>query len=210
MFKIFKKEKTTTHRIYTILGFKLKYKRKNNMDTNAYTIGEFSYVGKNFSCPSHKSSIGKYCSIGSNVFVGLPQHPLHCLSSSPIVTQKNFMDFPDTDFPTIDNYGYKEVEIGNDVWVGQDVNIMGGIKIGHGAVIGANTLVTKDVPPYAIVGGVPAKIIRYRFDEATIKILLETKWWELDVKEIAKLPFTDINECLKKLKSIRQRTKNTK
>lgn len=74
------------------------------------------------------------------------------------------------------------VTIGNDCWIGQHVFLVGGVTIGDGAVVLAGAVVTKDVPPYAIVGGVPAKIIRYRYDEATIKWLLEIKWWNNDIK----------------------------
>jgi len=75
---------------------------------------------------------------------------------------------------------YQKVIIENDVWIGANSVIMPGVKVGNGAIIGANAVVTKDVPDYAIVGGVPAKIIKYRFDEKTISSLLELKWWDLD------------------------------
>lgn len=68
--------------------------------------------------------------------------------------------------------------IGNDVWIGNDVRIIGGLRIGTGAIVGLGAVVTKDVPPYAIVGGVPAKVIRYRFEEKQIKELLDSHWWE--------------------------------
>ena len=77
-----------------------------------------------------------------------------------------------------------QIEIGNDVWIGDSAIIMDGVKIGDGSIIAAGAVVTKDVPPYAIVGGVPAKIIRYRFDEDDINFLLELSWWEKDKKWI--------------------------
>ena len=76
------------------------------------------------------------------------------------------------------------VEIGNDVWIGANVKIIGGRKIGTGAIIGANAVVTKDVPDYAIVAGVPAKIIRFRFPPQVIDALLESKWWEFNIMQI--------------------------
>ena len=76
--------------------------------------------------------------------------------------------------------------IGNDVWVGFGATILSGVTIGDGAVIGARALVAKDVPPYAIVGGVPAKVIKYRFDDATIGRLLKLKWWNCKEKKIRK------------------------
>ena len=77
--------------------------------------------------------------------------------------------------------------IGHDVWLGSGATILSGITIGHGAVVAAHALVTKDVPPYAIVGGNPAKIIRYRFDDGTIAALLEARWWDLPRERIATL-----------------------
>lgn len=88
----------------------------------------------------------------------------------------------------------KKVIIGNDVWIGSHALILGGVKIGDGAVIGAGAVVTKDVPPYAVVGGVPARIIKYRFSQEIIDKLLEIKWWNLPeniLKENIKLFQTD-------------------
>ncbi len=76
------------------------------------------------------------------------------------------------------------VIIGSDVWIGTGCQIMSGVSIGHGAVIGANSTITKDIPPYAIVGGVPGRIISYRFDETEIKRLLELEWWNWDIEQI--------------------------
>lgn len=79
----------------------------------------------------------------------------------------------------------RQVIIGNDVWIGRSVTIMGGVKIGNGAVIGANAVVAKDIPPYAIAVGNPARVVKYRFDEETIKKLLAVKWWNWDLGKIA-------------------------
>jgi hypothetical protein len=73
-------------------------------------------------------------------------------------------------------------KVGNDCWIGHEACFVGGVEVGDGAVVLARAMVTKDVPPYAIVGGVPAKVIGYRYDEATIEMLLRVKWWDKDVK----------------------------
>jgi len=80
----------------------------------------------------------------------------------------------------------KQTVIGNDVWIGANVTILSGVTVGDGAVIGANTLVTKDVEPYSIVNGTPAQHVRYRFEEATIKKLLDSKWWNWEDEKIKK------------------------
>ncbi|MNI40841.1 Chloramphenicol acetyltransferase [compost metagenome] len=78
----------------------------------------------------------------------------------------------------------QKIVIGNDVWIGANAVILPGVTLGDGAVIGAGAVVTKDVPPYAIVGGVPAKVIRYRFTPEEIEVLLRIKWWEWEIEEI--------------------------
>lgn len=139
------------------------------------SINDFSYIGPNSSIMN--TEIGKYCSISKNVNIGLPTHPINFISTSPIFfsnsnatgyhwrEDKVFEDMP------------KKVVIGNDVWIGLNVSILGGVKIGDGAIIGSHALVTKDVEPYTIVGGVPAKLIRKRFPDLTAQMLLKLGWW---------------------------------
>ena len=95
------------------------------------------------------------------------------------------------------------IHIGNDVWIGDEVFVKNGVTIGDGAVLGARSVVTKDVPPYAIVAGVPAKIIRYRFDEPTRQELLRLKWWELDDDIIRQIPYDNISAALQFLREVR-------
>ena len=91
----------------------------------------------------------------------------------------------------------KPIHIGHDVWIGYGAIIMDGVTIGTGAVVAAAAVVTKDVPPYAIVAGVPARIIRYRFDDDTIRRLLESRWWDFPEEFIAtRLKFDDVKQCL--------------
>ena len=143
------------------------------------SVGDFSYVGPNTWLVA--TEVGKFCSIAPNCKIGLASHTLNYLSTSPIFTEpKNSTGYSWTQKAFFNPTA--PVVVGNDVWIGERVLIMGGIKIGNGAVIGAGAVVTKDVPAYAIVGGVPAKIIRYRFSEEQIEKLESAKWWDLPEK----------------------------
>lgn len=128
--------------------------------------------------------IGSFCSISDHVFIGGPEHPMEWISTSPVF-QKVKHSGPTKRFAEHELPIMKRTTIGSDVWIGHGATIKQGVTIGHGAVIGSNAVVTKDVPPYAIVGGVPAKIIKYRFDDETINALLKSEWWNMSDKEIA-------------------------
>jgi hypothetical protein len=95
------------------------------------------------------------------------------------------------------------MNVGNDVWMGHHVNVMGGVTVGDGAIIAAGSIVTRDVPPYAIVAGVPGQIKRYRFADKIIERLLRAKWWDLDLADLSGLPFRDIERCLDRIEAIR-------
>lgn len=127
--------------------------------------------------------IGKYCSIGGDVKIFLGGEHRH-----DWVTTYPFSFFWPEMTGGIQGHPKTkgDVTIGNDVWIGSFVCILSGVKIGDGAVIGAQAVVAKDVPPYAIVVGNPARVIKYRFDEATIQKLLKIKWWNWCKEEIAK------------------------
>ncbi len=141
------------------------------------SIRDYSYIGRH-SRLIH-AQVGKFCSIAGDCAIGMGTHSLNNISTSPIFTAKrNAIGTSWTKENTFEEY--KNVVIENDVWIGQRVMIMGGVHVGNGAVVGAGALVTKDVPPYAIVGGVPAKIIRYRFSAEEIQQLEQSKWWTLD------------------------------
>lgn len=135
-------------------------------------LGDHSYFAMN--AHAANVTIGKFCSIGPNFCCGLGIHPTNGISTSPYFYRGKVAE-------------YKHTTIGNDVFIGANVTILDGVTIGNGAVIGAGAVVTKDVPPYAIVGGVPADIKKYRFDDETIKKILEKEWWNGSDEEIKKL-----------------------
>lgn len=109
--------------------------------------------------------------------------------------------------PTHDGFWYIEpVIIGNDVWIGDGAWIKNGVKIGDGAIIGARAVVTRDVPPYAVVAKSPARVIDYRFDADTIQTLLASKWWDLPDDIIRQIPFDDIEKTILFLASLKKTT----
>ncbi len=144
-------------------------------------MGYGSYICDNCKI---EGTIGRFCSIAADVKVVRGTHPITFpyATTSPIffsVRKQTGVTFTAEERF---NELLASISIGNDCWIGQRVLIVGGVKIGDGAVVLAGAVVTKDVPPYSIVGGVPAKILRYRYDEETIKFLLDTKWWNLPIE----------------------------
>lgn len=138
------------------------------------TMDRYSYCSHD--CQIAYCDIGAFCSISDHVYIGGAEHPMDWVSMSPVFQNVKHSG-PTKRFSKFDLPPVKRTVIGSDVWIGHGVTIKQGVRIGHGAVIGSNALVTKDVPPYAVVGGVPAKIIKYRFDEETIDKLLKSEWW---------------------------------
>lgn len=177
----------------------------NYIRKKGYIVGEHTYVGRNAGLASpDKMKIGDYCAIANDTMFNPSCHPTNWLSVHPFqywgkcdprlygnITNKNSIPFDEVP---------KSIEIGNDVWIGERAVVMGGVKIGDGAVVALGAVVTKDVPPYAIVGGVPAKVIKYRFPQEIIDELLEIKWWNLPFEFIKTLPFNNIEECIKIIK----------
>jgi acetyltransferase-like isoleucine patch superfamily enzyme len=144
-------------------------------------IGRGSYIGQ--SSILNNITVGRFCSIAPNVEVVYGSHPVSNISSHPAFYSKKkqsgftFCNISKLEDNSVSHLGGKSVVIGNDVWLGRGVKILEGITIGDGSVVGAYAVVTKDIPPYSIVGGIPAKLIRYRFDEEEVCFLNKVKWW---------------------------------
>ena len=139
-------------------------------------IGDHSYVNSNTHISNSK--IGKFCSIASNVTFGLGIHPTHLISTHPAFysANKEYKTFSEKNYYS----EYGQIVIGNDVWVANNVTVMYGVEIGDGAIIAAGAIVTKDVKPYEVVGGIPAKHIKFRFNEKEISKLSAFEWWNKD------------------------------
>jgi virginiamycin A acetyltransferase len=167
------------------------------------TIGAFSYFGVRGIF--HRATIGRYCSVSDNLQVGMTRHPTTMLTTSPIGYVPDYLNFESffrdgggwaRALPLAD-YDHKPfTTIGNDVWIGCNVYLKDGVTIGDGAVIGAHAVVTRDVPPYTIVGGSPARVIRDRFDGRTVERLLALRWWNYNLLEIGGLDMTDVDRAI--------------
>lgn len=139
-------------------------------------IGDYSYIGRNAVVSG--TTLGKFCSIGPGVSMGLGRHPSRdFISTHPIFYSRTF--------PTCKRFAqeqgfeeYGSIAIGHDVWVGANAIIGDGVQIGTGAIIGAGAVVIRDVAPYSVVAGVPAKEVRKRFEPEQIRTLLEWSWWD--------------------------------
>ena len=139
--------------------------------------------------------VGRYCSLGSDTCYIGHNHLMNGVSTSPVLGNNYFLNKFGININ--ENERYQCLDIGNDVWIGSNVVILSNChQIGNGAIIGAGCIVTKDVPPFAIVAGNPGKIIRYRFDSKTCERLEESKWWDLEPKEL--MPFYQYFDSPKK------------
>lgn len=140
------------------------------------TMGRHSFCG--YDCDIFQTDIGHFFSITNQVVIGGGQHPVDWVGMSPVFY--NGRDSVREKFSTFARPPHKRVQIGSDVWIGCRAIVLQGVRIEHGVVIGAGAVVTKDVEPYSIVAGVPARHIRYRFDEITHTALLSSCWWDRD------------------------------
>lgn len=181
--------------------------------SHSFSMGAFSYAvsGFYFAC-----DIGRYCSFGENIQIGRHAHPMHYFSTSPYWYQKyeNILEqdfgagvkpFAPSDFrkltPPVE---LQRTRIGHDVWIGHGALIMPGVSIGTGAVIGAMSVVTKDIPPYAVAVGSPARVVKMRFPENQVESLLELRWWEYAPGQLKGITADDIPKFLEHISSLRR------
>ena len=147
-------------------------------------LGDYSYIAKNSNISN--CVIGKFCSIGPNFCCGLGIHPTKGISTAPMfysIAKQNGLSMCEKE--KLEES--KQVVIGNDVFIGINVTVLDGVRIGDGAVLGAGAVVVNDIPPYAIAVGVPARVVKYRFDEQIIKSLLDKQWWNGTEEELKKV-----------------------
>ena len=169
-----------------------------NSFSGACAVGAFTYIDR--SGIFRHTTIGRFCSIAQWVVAGPGQHNTSFLSTHPFIydpddgtaqlgcyeAYKNILGHTQPSSQSIPRYiSNPHITIENDAWIGTRAILMEGVTIGHGAVVAAGAVVTKDVAPYMIVGGVPAKPIRPRFDEATVARLLELRWWNYDMSKVS-------------------------
>lgn len=143
------------------------------------SLGRFSYVDADSRI--HQAAIGSFCSIANRVSIGPPNHPVGCRPSSHPAFYLHRPDWGYT-FSTRDTHEeYKQTTIGHDVWIGVGVTVVGGVEIGNGCIVGAGAVVTRDLEPYSIAVGVPARVTRRRFSIREIAALEEVAWWTRDI-----------------------------
>jgi len=146
-------------------------------------IGRHSFCG--YDCTILHADVGGFCSIASRVSMGGAHHPVEYVSTSPVFLSHR--DSVKAKFARHDYLPIIRTVIGNDVWIGEGAYIKAGVRVGHGAVIGMNSVVTKDVPDYAIVAGNPARMIRSRFSQPVIDGLLKMQWWNYADEDLRRI-----------------------
>ena len=173
---------------------KLIHNYKNRGDENIVTLGRGSYTST-FDLPLGFGKMhvlgGRFCSLAAGIYFSMGgNHSMKSVTTSPIDVNRVVRDIFGKVRPELKpirnvRIQHRQIIFGHDVWIGRGVTIMGGVKIGNGAVIGANAVVAKNIPPYAIAVGNPARVIKYRFDAETIKKFLAVKWWNWSLEKIA-------------------------
>lgn len=160
-------------------GCNIEVREGTTIDSSS-SLGSYSYIGR--SCYISKSSVGRYCSIANNVSIGQGEHDITQISTNSL--------FYDDPYELLTS---EDCKIEDDVWIGVDSIILRGVTVGTGAVIGANSVVTKNIPPFSVAVGSPAKVIKYRFNDSKIAAILESNWWN-EEPEVAKYIFAELNK----------------
>ncbi|WP_280938120.1 CatB-related O-acetyltransferase [Sinorhizobium sp. Sb3] len=174
-----------------------------NCTVMADRLGRYCFVNAG-TCIFDEVNIGRFTTFARNCQIGGSEHPIHYLSTSFFGISRNW--FPDDPVAQsahltvlskpAERARETAIKIGSDVWFGTGSIVLKGVTIADGAVVGAGAIVTKDIPPYAVAVGNPARVIKYRFCDATIRRLLASKWWDMEPVFIASLPLNDVQKCL--------------
>ena len=161
------------------------------------TMSRHSFCG--YGCDIYYTDIGGFTSIANGVVIGGGMHPMHWVGMSPVFYEGR--DSVKTKFSRHKRDAVRRTIIGNDVWIGRSAIVLSGVSIGNVAVVGAGAVVTKEVPPFAIVAGNPAKIIRYRFEPSIIKRIELSAWWDIPHNKLIRLAneFTNVENFLDKV-----------
>jgi acetyltransferase-like isoleucine patch superfamily enzyme len=183
-------------RLASVKGSSVHKTSKIESGTTFYssTMDRHSFCG--YDCDIYCADIGGFTSIANGVVIGGGRHPMDWVAMSPVFYSGR--DSVKAKFSAHDREPGKRVTIGHDVWIGRSAIVLPGVEVGNGAVIGAGAVVTKAVPPYAIVAGNPARLIRFRFDTQTIDRLETCRWWDLPEDRLHRLGpyFKDPNKFL--------------
>lgn len=172
-------------------------------------VGAFTYF--NGTCEVFHTKIGRFCSIAPDVIIGPGEHPTQLLSTHPFAFGgggNRFKGVPEYDAICVSGGSiirHRQTTIGNDVWIGARAYISQGVSLGDGCVVAAGAVVTRDVEPYAIVGGVPARKIRMRFEPQIVERLLALQWWDFSLERriVGELPFQDVEKCIDELEALK-------
>jgi acetyltransferase-like isoleucine patch superfamily enzyme len=176
-------------------------------------IGAFTFMGGRQTELRHIGSIGRFCSIAYNIMAGVEEHPHDYLTPNPafmrafswkqmeqfLADNDEILARTSKEWRVRAHKRFARITIGSDVWIGEGALIRRGVTIGDGAVVAARAVVTRDVPPYAIVGGNPAKVLRYRFEPAVVDALLQLNWWSYGLSALDGVDMADIHQAIDRI-----------
>ena len=206
--------KPNPNKVFPVPGFKTVTYVKPTITNPNIIVGDFTYfsdvffekhVLHRYDYYQDKLIIGKFCQIakGVNFVMNGVNHQMNAVTTFPFYILEGW----DQNVPPLSEMPQKgDTVIGNDVWIGENATILPGVHVGDGAIIGMNSVVGSDVPPYTIVAGNPARKIRQRFDNELIDLLLRLKWWDKDIEEINSLipilTCSDLEKVKKEIKTL--------